>query len=91
MTGKNSRTGVTGYIGGDILFALEEAHPEYEYTAIVRDSSKGAVIASQYPKVRLVYGSISDSKILEEESSKADIVIRTFFFPKNIVTRKLTI
>lgn len=33
-------------------------------------------MASQYPKVRLVYGSLDDSSILEEESARADIILR---------------
>jgi nucleoside-diphosphate-sugar epimerase len=30
------RTGATGYIGGDTLFALYEKHSDYEVTALVR-------------------------------------------------------
>jgi len=59
------------------LHALYTAHPEYEYAILVRNSDKGAVVASEYPKVRLVYGGLDDYEILEEEASKADIVIRT--------------
>jgi N-acetyl-gamma-glutamylphosphate reductase len=70
------RTGTTGFIGGDALFALEKAHPEYEYTALVRDSKKGALVAAAFPSIRLVYGTLEDSKLLEEESARADIVIR---------------
>ena len=72
----NHRTGATGYIGGDALFALEKAHPEYEHTAIVRDSDRGALVAAAYPSIRLVYGTLEDSKLLAEESSRADIVLR---------------
>ena len=71
-----SSTGSTGYIGGDALHALYTAHPEYEYTAIVRNSDKGALVAAAYPKVRLVYGTLDDATLLEEESAKADIVLR---------------
>ncbi|KUJ16152.1 NAD(P)-binding protein [Mollisia scopiformis] len=70
-------TGVTGYIGGDALYALEKAHPDYEYTAIVRNSDKGAPVAAVYPKIRLVYGTLDDSELIEEESARADIVIHT--------------
>ena len=71
-----SSTGATGYIGGDALYALEKAHPDYEYTIIVRDSDKGALVASKYPKTRLVYGTLDDSALLEQESARADIVLR---------------
>jgi N-acetyl-gamma-glutamylphosphate reductase len=69
---------VTGYIGGDILYALEKSHPEYEVTAIVRNSDKGGPVAAAYPKIRLAYGTLEDSKLLEDESARADVVIRQY-------------
>ena len=75
----SSSTGVTGYIGGDALYALEKAHPEYEYTALVRNSDRGAPVAAAFPKIRLVYGTLEDSKVLEEESARADVVLRKNF------------
>jgi N-acetyl-gamma-glutamylphosphate reductase len=73
-----ARTGTTGYIGGDALYVLNKAHPEFQYTALVRNSEKGAQVASQYPSVRLVYGTLDDSQLLSDESAAADIVIRTY-------------
>jgi hypothetical protein len=70
------RTGSTGYIGGDALYAIVKAHPEYEITALVRNPDKGAQVAVDYPKVKLVYGDLDSSDLLEEESKKADIVCR---------------
>jgi N-acetyl-gamma-glutamylphosphate reductase len=69
---------VTGYIGGDILYALDKSHPEYEVTAIVRNSDKGGPVAAAYPKIRLVYGTLEDSKLLQDESTRADVVIRQY-------------
>ncbi|KAG4443179.1 hypothetical protein IFR05_001321 [Cadophora sp. M221] len=77
MTTKIFITGTTGYIGGDVLFALYKVHPEFEYTALVRNSDKGALVAAAFASVRLVYGTLDDSKLLEEECFKADIVIHT--------------
>ncbi|KAK2627743.1 hypothetical protein QTJ16_002389 [Diplocarpon rosae] len=77
-------TGSTGYIGGDVLYTLEKAHPEYEVTALARNSDRGAIVAAAYPKIRIVYGTLEDSKLLEEESSKADIVIHTADASDNI-------
>ena len=54
-----------------------EKHPEYEITCLVRNSDKGAKIAGQYAKVRLVYGTLDDSEILENEAEKADIILST--------------
>lgn len=74
-----SSTGATGYIGGDALYALFKAHPDWEYTCIVRNAGKGAKIAAAYPKVRLVYGNLDSTDLLEEEAGKADIIYRTVF------------
>lgn len=67
--------GATGYIGGDVLHALVHAHPEYEIACLVRNSDKGAQVASQYAKARLVYGNLDDGDILGQEAKKADIVL----------------
>jgi N-acetyl-gamma-glutamylphosphate reductase len=70
--------GATGYIGGDALYAVVQAHPEYEITALVRNSDKGAVVAKEYAKVKLVYGDLDSVELIEEESKKADIVCRKY-------------
>lgn len=51
------------------------AHPEYEIACLVRNSDKGAQVASQYAKARLVYGDLDDGDILGQEAQKADIVL----------------
>jgi hypothetical protein len=43
---------------------------------LVRNSDKGALVAADYPKIRLVYGDLDSADVLEEEASKADIVLR---------------
>ncbi|KIW09617.1 uncharacterized protein PV09_00484 [Verruconis gallopava] len=68
-------TGATGYIGGDGLYAVATAHPEYEITALVRNSTKGAQVAKVYPKVKLVYGDLDSFDVIAQESAKADIVL----------------
>lgn len=72
------RTGATGYIGGDALYAVYNKFPDFEYAALVRNSDIGAKVAAEYPKIRLVYGTLEDSDVLEAESARADIVIRRF-------------
>jgi uncharacterized protein YbjT (DUF2867 family) len=69
-------TGATGYIGGDALYATAQAHPEYEITALVRNSDKGAQVAKDYAKVKLVYGDLDSSDVIAEEARKADVVCR---------------
>jgi hypothetical protein len=75
----HSRTGATGYIGGDALYALFQAHPDWQYTCIVRNADKGAKVAAAYPKVRLVYGNLDSTELLEEEAGKADLIYRKPF------------
>ena len=68
-------TGVTGFIGGDAIYAIYKAHPEYEITCLVRSSDKAATVANEYPKFQFIYGDLNSVELIVEESKKADIVI----------------
>ncbi|KAL9111133.1 MAG: hypothetical protein Q9227_004396 [Pyrenula ochraceoflavens] len=74
MSPKVFATGTTGFIGGDALHDLVQRHPDWEITCLVRNTSKGAKVASEYPKIRLVYGDLDSSELIEEEAKKADII-----------------
>lgn len=67
----------TGYLGGDVLYALLQTYPSWEsnITCLVRTPSRGDTLSSAYPKIKVVYGTLDDEQILEEEASKADIVL----------------
>lgn len=69
-------TGVTGYIAGDAFYALNKAHPDYEYAALVRTQDKADIVKKAYPSVRIVLGGLDDYDLLKEEAAKADIVLR---------------
>lgn len=69
-------TGVTGYIGGDALYALATKHPELSYTALVRSTEKAEQVRARYPSVRVVIGNLGDSDLLKKEAADADIVLR---------------
>lgn len=69
-------TGVTGYIAGDAFHAFNQAHPDWEYAALVRTKDKADAVKKAYPSVRIVLGGLDDSAILKEEAAKADIVLR---------------
>lgn len=60
-----------------MLHALLQTHPSWEphITCLVRSESRAASLSAAYPKLRLVYGTLEDSSILEEEASKAEIVL----------------
>ena len=55
---------------------IVQSHPDYEITCLVRNSDKGAKVAAQYSKIRLVYGDLDSSDLLVEEAEKADIICR---------------
>ncbi|KIM94012.1 hypothetical protein OIDMADRAFT_35073 [Oidiodendron maius Zn] len=67
-------TGVTGYLGGDAIYAILKAHPEYEVTCLVRDEGKSVKVAAAHPQIRIVHGDLNDLKLVEEEAAQADIV-----------------
>ena len=48
--------------------------PNMKSRPLVRNSDKGAKVASQYPSIRLVYGDLDSATLLTEEATKADIV-----------------
>jgi hypothetical protein len=68
---------VTGYIAGDALYALNQKHPDYEYSALVRTQEKADIVKKAFPNVRIVLGGNDDSDLLKEEAAKADVVLRT--------------
>lgn len=78
-------TGATGYIGGDTLYELYNKHPEYSYTALVRTAEKRKSVTDKFPKVKTVQGDNDSSDLLKEEASKADIVIREFYFFRLVI------
>ncbi|KAI0837181.1 NAD(P)-binding protein [Hypoxylon sp. FL0890] len=77
MAPKIFLTGATGYIGGEALYSLNKAHPEYEYTLLVRNEERGKPVAAAYPNARLVYGTLDDVEVIEKEAAAADIVVHT--------------
>jgi hypothetical protein len=44
---------------------------------MVRNSDKGAKVAAQYSKVKLVYGDLDSTELITAESASADIVVHT--------------
>jgi len=67
-----------GYIGGDVFYTLREAHPELEYTLIVRSEERAKAVRQKYPdeKIRIVFGNYLE--MLEDEAYKTDIIVRKF-------------
>nr|A0A411KUU5.1 RecName: Full=Oxidase ucsJ; AltName: Full=UCS1025A pyrrolizidinone biosynthesis cluster protein J [Acremonium sp.]QBC88154.1 UcsJ [Acremonium sp.] len=74
MTKKIFATGATGYIGGDAIYALLSASPEYEVSCLVRSGAKATELVARHPSVRIVDGTLDDLELLEEAAANADIV-----------------
>ncbi|KAG8849565.1 hypothetical protein FRB96_000715 [Tulasnella sp. 330] len=65
--------GATGYIGGSILVAFSQKHPEFCYAALVRNPGDNTAIEKL--DVRIIQGSTSDIRLIESEVSEHDIIV----------------
>ncbi|KAI1342786.1 NAD(P)-binding protein [Xylariaceae sp. FL0016] len=77
MAPKIFLTGATGYIGGQALYTLHKAHPDYEYTIMVRDEERGKLVSAQYPDVKFIYGTNDSSDVISKAAAAADVVVHT--------------
>ncbi|KAL7817322.1 NAD(P)-binding protein [Trichoderma gracile] len=77
MAVKVFMTGVTGYIGGTAFDKIYRAHPDNEYTLLVRNESRAEPVKAKYPTVKFVYGSLDDVNVIEQAAAEADVVIHT--------------
>jgi uncharacterized protein YbjT (DUF2867 family) len=70
-------TGISGYIGGQVLHDITRKHPEYQIRGLVRTKKQQQNIASKYPFITIVIGDLDSADILKVESAQADVVLRT--------------
>ncbi|OJJ02221.1 hypothetical protein ASPVEDRAFT_52957 [Aspergillus versicolor CBS 583.65] len=68
-------TGATGYIGGDFLYVVANAHPDWQLSALIRNKDKEIQVKSQYPNVRVVNGDLDSTDVIENEVKEVDIVL----------------
>ena len=68
-------TGVTGYIGGEVLHQLSSSSTQHKISCLVR-GPKVSIVSKAYPKVRVVEGDLDDVELVEREARDADVVIR---------------
>jgi len=71
----NCSTGASGYVGGQLLHELTQAHPEYTIATLVRDANAAETISQAYPKVRTVVGDLDESALVEQDASQASVVL----------------
>ncbi|KAE8345655.1 hypothetical protein BDV24DRAFT_125423 [Aspergillus arachidicola] len=77
MPAKVFVTGITGYIGGDAFHLIQQNHPDFEFSALIRTEDKAQQVREKYPKVRVVLGDLDDADKIAKEAAWADIVIHT--------------
>ncbi|KAH6657378.1 hypothetical protein BKA67DRAFT_532590 [Truncatella angustata] len=80
MAPKIFLTGVTGFVGGEAFYQLYEKHPDFEYTLLLRNESRGKLFLERYPpreNIKLVYGSLDSEDVIEKVAAAADIVVHT--------------
>ncbi|GAB1208573.1 hypothetical protein APSETT445_007324 [Aspergillus pseudonomiae] len=68
-------TGATGYIGGDVLFALTQACPASNISALVRSQSRASQLTHKFPSVTTVIGDLDSTARITSEASEADVVL----------------
>ncbi|KAG8897894.1 hypothetical protein FRC01_011123, partial [Tulasnella sp. 417] len=65
--------GATGYIGGSVLVGIQQRYPEFNYTALVRNSKDNPGLEAI--GVRVLQGSHSDLELIEKVAAQHDIVV----------------
>ena len=65
-----------GFIGGAVLDAVHNSHPNYHYTLLVRNEERGKAVKAKYPNVKFAHGTLDDASVVEKAAAEADIVIR---------------
>jgi hypothetical protein len=73
-------TGISGYIGGQVLHDITKKHPEYQVRGLVRTKEQQQQIASKYPFVKTVIGDLDSAEVLKAEAAQVDVVLRTSAF-----------
>ncbi|KFX86130.1 hypothetical protein O988_09752, partial [Pseudogymnoascus sp. VKM F-3808] len=69
-------TGVSGYIGGQVVSDLIKKHPEYQIIALVRTEKQAEIIRATWPAVETVLGDLDNHDLLVEQGKRADVVLQ---------------
>ncbi|KAJ5126392.1 hypothetical protein N7448_005695 [Penicillium atrosanguineum] len=68
-------TGVSGYIGGDVLYGLSKSNLASNIVALVRNESRAACVTEKYPSVTQLIGDLDSAAAIQNEVSQADVVL----------------
>jgi N-acetyl-gamma-glutamylphosphate reductase len=77
-------TGVSGYIGGQLLHDMVAKHPDWHITGLVRTEEQAKKITSKHASAHLVIGDLDSSETITEQSKQANVVIRMFPQPTSV-------
>ncbi|KAL4754406.1 hypothetical protein BDW72DRAFT_214300 [Aspergillus terricola var. indicus] len=74
-------TGASGYVGGDLLYALLSAHPDWEssITLLLRNTSYATTFKSAYPRINLFFASHEDKAAIAKAVAEHDLVLHFAF------------
>ncbi|KAB8074225.1 hypothetical protein BDV29DRAFT_156828 [Aspergillus leporis] len=67
--------GATGYIGGDVLYALTQACRTSEISALVRNENRASLTTNKFPSVTPVIGALDSTTQITNEVPKADVFL----------------
>ncbi|KAE9377570.1 NAD(P)-binding protein [Stipitochalara longipes BDJ] len=70
-------TGVSGYVGGNMMGRLLEKHPEWHVVVLVRNEKQKEIVLARWPQLEVVIGDLDNSALMIQEGSKADVVLQT--------------
>ncbi|KAI9931697.1 hypothetical protein ASPWEDRAFT_66430 [Aspergillus wentii DTO 134E9] len=68
-------TGVTGFIGGDVLYGLTQSLASSRITALVRNQGQAAAVTGRFPTVTPLIGDLDSSAEIQQAASEADVVL----------------
>ncbi|KAJ5979626.1 hypothetical protein N7481_006924 [Penicillium waksmanii] len=68
-------TGVSGYIGGDVLYRLSKSNLASSIVALVRNEARAGRVIEKYPSVIPLIGDLDSTAAIQNEASKADVIL----------------
>ncbi|KAL4899101.1 hypothetical protein BDW74DRAFT_164093 [Aspergillus multicolor] len=68
-------TGVTGFIGGDVLYGLTQTLAASKIVALVRNQSQAAAVTRRFPTVTPLLGDLDSRAEIQQAASQADVVL----------------
>ncbi|KAF8665623.1 hypothetical protein AX16_000078 [Volvariella volvacea WC 439] len=76
-SGKLFLLGGAGYVGAEFLLKLQEQYPDVYVVALLRNATveRKASLTQLYPNASVVEGSLSDTTVIREQTSQADITV----------------